>query len=108
MDARNISRDTFIRTLNKFEEKCASSIIIINNRIDEATNNIKFQVKITKDDIPDISKIGDAIEQYYEYRGYSVIVNTGDEKNGIDPYIKIYWDLESIEQPYDTNPIRET
>ena len=108
MDARNISRQSFIDTLNALERKYASSIIIINNRIDEATKNIKFQIKITKDDIPDISKIGDAIEQYYEYRGYSVIVNTGDEKNGIDPYIKIYWGLESISQPYETNPIGET
>ena len=101
MDARNISRQTFINTLNMLEREHSSSIAKINKMIGDASKNIKFNVKITKDVIPSIKSIGHALEQYYSYRGYSVFFNEGNEKDVIDPYIRINWNINDIAQPYE-------
>jgi len=101
MDARNISRQTFIKTLNKFERENSSSITIINNLINDAANNLKFSIKITNDNIPNIKDIGYALEQYYLYRGYSVFFNNGDDKYGVYPYINIEWAFKDVAQPYE-------
>ena len=96
MDTRNISRQTFINTINKFEEKYPDIISIINEKIREASENLQFVVRVDSDDI-DIIGLGKLIQQYYTYRGYDVFVNEGYKTS----YIKIDWSFESLEQPYD-------
>ena len=100
MDTRNISRQTFINTINKFEEKYPDIISNINDKIKQASENVQFMVRIDDNDV-DVVGIGKMIQQYYTYRGYDVFVNEGDKTYGVRPYIKIDWSFESLEQPYD-------
>jgi hypothetical protein len=92
-DARNISRQAFIYTLHRLEEKYSDQIVIINNMIEDAVSNIKFSVCVTNDNIPDIDAIRFNMKQYYRHKGYGVEYLAGGG-------IKILWDIESLPHLY--------
>ena len=93
-DARNISRQAFIHTLHRLEEKYSDKIVIINSMIEDAVSDIKFSVCVTNDNIPNIEKIRFEMKQYYRHKGYGVEYLAGGG-------IKILWDIDNLPHLYE-------